>query len=93
VFGDEADHRDDPGFWPKAIDFTAKLRAEAYLDAALTLVPDGYAWTVTSFVSRGPRAEVYDSNAVGGDSDAATPALALAAAALKARASQGQDHE
>ena len=62
---------------------------ETSLDAALTLVPEGCAWMVRS----GPWAKVWlpDSKRHPNDfySEAATPALAICAAALKAR-SQAQ---
>jgi hypothetical protein len=78
VFGDEADHRDDPTFWPRATDFVAKLRAQAYLDAALALVPEGVNWSV----GRNGTAAV-GKNIVA----AATPALAVCVGALRERAS------
>jgi hypothetical protein len=68
----------------------------ASLDAAMTLVPDGYIWAATnmdpetglvtraaSMVSPNPDA---DADADADPAIAATPALALCAAALRARA-------
>lgn len=67
--------------------FTRFLDAEAYTDAALLLVPDGCKWAVTSRNSAccnpdhiAPLDWVF----------AATPALAIAAAALRAK---GPGHE
>jgi len=58
----------------------------AYESAALTLVPEGYEWTIglvntRGFCSLGPEGTFTTTAEV----DAATPALAICAAALKAR--------
>lgn len=61
----------------------------ASLDAAMTLVPEGHNWAVESD-SDGVGAWCYDKNAHNtGPQIAATPALALTVAALRARAAQG----
>jgi hypothetical protein len=62
----------------------------ASLDAAMTLVPDGWDWSVgTCGNGRGGHAFMRRPDGMGLDheieNDAATPALALAAAALRAR--------
>lgn len=62
----------------------------ASIDAALTLVPEGLQF----YLSRGDYAT---AATVGREQEwhatAATPALALCAAALRARAAQGSDHD
>lgn len=70
----------------------AKYRFTASLDAAMTLVPEGFrrAEYGTYENARGHWHELSMSNGEFSAS-AATPALALCAAALKARASQGKD--
>jgi hypothetical protein len=61
------------------------LRYTASLDAAMTLVPEEAWWSVM----RAPCAEGYDAEVASDDPrHAATPALALCAAALRARAGQ-----
>ena len=71
-------------------------RYTASLDAAMTLVPEGEGFELltmhgkpTAFVSAGAAIDWCDGNTV----EAATPALALCAAALKARASQQNSDE
>ena len=72
--------------------------AERYtgsLDAAITLVPDGYRVLMDTDPHRGPPARclVRNSGDSGTSADgtlAATPALALTAAALRARAAEGE---
>lgn len=78
-------------FWsdnPKPGAFHAKLNAGAYLDAAMMLVPEGWfveleqhssSWTATL-----SSALWYDDTRICRDAAAATPALALAAAAIRA---------
>jgi hypothetical protein len=70
----------------------------ASLDAALTLVPEGMIWMLTNSGTDHPTAPDFTkATAIVGDwrdtqlglNVAATPALALCAAALKARAAQG----
>jgi len=69
----------------------AAPRYTASLDAAMTLVPEGYKWgagnrdgTGTAWAWTGV---TYDASAI---SNAATPALVLTAAALRALAAQGE---
>jgi len=71
--------------------FYELLDAEAWLDAAMTLVPDGWVWSMNTFAEPNRSASAYLMNA----SDEiirtikqyiATPALALCAASLRARA-------
>jgi hypothetical protein len=66
-------------------------RYTASLDAAMTLVPNGMGWSVNRYASgTWARAGVYEDNGrdPGYYCDAATPALALCAAALRARATK-----
>ncbi len=60
------------------------------LDAAVTLVPEGASWNVQMYRGSGDAMVVYEDNEDRPDLDAeasaATPALALCAAALRARA-------
>ena len=58
------------------------------LDAAHSLVPEGCAWRVGCAIDFTPEATVYGHD-IHVDVDAATPALALCSAALRAR--QGMD--
>lgn len=69
-------------------------RYTASLDAALTLVPVGVAWCLysDSSIEYGPEPEA-GCMLNGYGLDAATPALALCAAALRARASQNGEQE
>ncbi len=66
----------------------------ASLDAAMSLVPDGCTWGLTTSQRQGTLAEVYREDANGltygrqPSGRAALPAPALCAAALRARASQ-----
>ena len=67
------------------------INAPAYtasIDAALTLVPDGHAWSVSN-AARTPRANVWPLSPLRDippkHTSAATPALAICAAALRAR--------
>lgn len=64
------------------------------LDAAMTLVPEGWFFHVSRFSESEMRgnAHVYGNRGLGDDyeSDAATPALALTAAALRSRAHGGE---
>lgn len=71
-----------------AVGYPPRARLPSYtasIDAAVTLVPSGYDWCVFAdgFAGVGPRVadEVPDASKCG-----ATPALALCAAALRARA-------
>ena len=56
------------------------------LDSAVTLVPEGCAWRAGCAIDFTPVAVVFGHD-VHADADASTPALALCAAALRARAS------
>lgn len=71
-----------PEWWPN---YTTSL------DAAVTLVPEGYLWRVWNLPGGTFRAEVGEDmeamEAGGWIRDAAMPALALSAASLKARSS------
>jgi len=64
----------------------------ASLDAAITLVPEGFEWMADNF--DGPPGRRCSANVMRKEIDArgeaATPALALCAAALKARAQSGE---
>lgn len=83
------------GLADRAGDFGLKMDARAYLDAAMSLVPEGWAWmagcapdepffaTLSPTDESGIEAEMVDTLA-------ATPALALCAAALRARAESEQ---
>lgn len=83
------DYGDSWGIWYEAPPYTRSI------DAALTLVPEGWQWTVSgrgtlpktlsnqATLQRGEK-PYYDSEEV--DVSAATPTLALCIAALKARA-------
>jgi hypothetical protein len=65
------------------------FRLPAYttdLDAAVRLVPEGYAWQVGCEIDLTPFARVFGHDVHAADADASTPALALCAAALRARA-------
>lgn len=67
----------------------------ASLDAAMTLVPEGWSWALLSDHGKPAKAGLQrtgpDSFAAA-DSEAATPALALTAASLRARASATAKH-
>lgn len=63
----------------------------ASIDAALTLVPPGLMAAICRFSNGKGRAQLHDGRDIGGpgiDAFAATPALALCAAALRARKEQ-----
>jgi hypothetical protein len=60
------------------------LPVTASLDAAMTLVPEEAWWSAM----RSPCADTFDAEVAEQQSRAATPALALCAAALRARAAQ-----
>lgn len=77
--------------------FRRFLDAEAYTDAALMLVPEGWSWSIGEMRGIGKfRGWLNDHNTPDGiavrsvDADAETAALALAAAALRAK---GPGHE
>lgn len=75
-----------------AADYINAPRYTASLDAAMTLVPEGHNWAVEHSTD-GDGAWCYDKNVNNtGPSLAATPALALTAAALRARAAQEKSH-
>ena len=64
-------------------------RYTASLDAALTLVPEGWDWAVTKGFGESALAAASPANSVATvETQAATPALALTAAALRARAEE-----
>jgi len=71
--------------------FHAMLNAGAYESAALTLVPDGLAWSGEfsdyNYANCWPDTSDYDGRPLG-EGRGATPALAIVAAALKARAAE-----
>lgn len=72
-----------PGYKsPRWDRFHLMLNAEAYLNAAITLVPDDYVWIAGLGVDRKPIASVE----FGHQRTAATTALALCAAVLRAMA-------
>lgn len=85
--------------WTRGASF-ASLPVPCYtrsLDAALTLVPEGWRFSVDNAFGNGGAVcgaivnnTVFAKNAQLGD--AATPALALCAAALRARHAKGGDH-
>jgi hypothetical protein len=86
VFGDEADAHDKAAFWDRATRFVAMLRSKAFESAAMMLVPDDMAYVVHRFFAKPCSAEIYDGMRCVGEASAETPALALCAAALRARA-------
>lgn len=66
-------------------------RLTASLDAAMTLVPEGWCQTKRVFYAVGPtkvRVSMFDENSLGQTALAATEPLAICAAALRARAAQ-----
>lgn len=66
-------------------------RYTAYLDAALRLLPDGHFWALTMRgENRGGFSACCQCDGPLTWIDAATPALALCAAALRSRAQQGE---
>jgi hypothetical protein len=65
----------------------------ASLDAAMTLVPEGWEWTISAYADGAiatcaPAAKAHPTILVGDGENALLPALALTAAALRARAAQ-----
>jgi hypothetical protein len=92
--GQDADTEDTMGWLDR---FEALVEVGAYIDAALTLVPEGYDWNAGICVVEGfPRGEANVCPQqtqpfpveLGITVEAATPALALTAASLRARAAQ-----
>lgn len=89
--------KDDPCNWvikyPGAYDYRKLPRYTASIDAALTLVPEGLDWFVKHYASAGGKyGAVVTSPEIAARSwgdyshdDAATPAIALCIAALRAR--------
>jgi hypothetical protein len=68
--------------------FFKPARYTTSLDAAVTLVPEGMEWTITHKNRDLDRPSVFVGRSLDWSSeDASTPALALCAAALRARAS------
>lgn len=66
--------------------FSTFIDVGAWLDAAMMLVPKGLAWMCANSFSWGAYADTWDSNGIGPPRCiAATPALALTAASLRAR--------
>jgi hypothetical protein len=82
-------HSDDNRAWEGSISFTASL------DAALKLVPDGWRWAVSTTNDDPPCAFGHppDKSFWIEDTPAATPALALCAFALRARAAIDAPHD
>lgn len=78
---------------PQWFAFDKLICHRGFLDAVMSLVPEGWQWEVKST----GEALVYDDRSSDGSGyvefagDAATPALALLAAALRAHASQSQE--
>lgn len=70
--------------------FNLMTGAEAYESAAMMLVPEGYGVKVRRWVNGRGAAGCYPSESADDWHNAATPALALCAAALRARAGGGQ---
>jgi hypothetical protein len=77
--------------WPPKADdtalaarFFAFLNAGAFLDAAMTLVPEGWNWRLESWRLVASAKLQRDNRVLGGD--ATTPALALTAACLRTHA-------
>lgn len=66
--------------------FIRKLDAEAYLDAAMMLIPEGIKWSVSTFGARGGTAQIDNRCRT-----AATPALALLAAIIRAKGATHAD--
>lgn len=71
--------------------FYGLLEAKGYIDAAMLLVPEGWGWRLwvpNSDSAEPPRVTIWSNGRAYAptDSTAATPALALTAAALRARA-------
>lgn len=83
--------RDVPEWKEPWFRFSRLVDAEAWTDAALTLVPEGLFWHVACGKVRpdeplgGAQVVVPNSDEVIGEGEAITPALALCIAALKAR--------
>lgn len=75
------------GFGTNAGKFSAALEARAFESAAIMLVPEGWTWMLDTMEGRN-EACVHGNGPVPDSAyvTAATPALALCAAALKARA-------
>lgn len=90
------------GWWPRDGAYVSARQVPEYtasLDAALSLMPEGWKWTIHSPDDDGP-AVAYCVPNMGRlpwpdwvtDICAATPALALVSAALRARATNTGDH-
>jgi len=60
-------------------------RYTASIDSAMTLVPEGWFWTTATTPLRGGYGRLIDREGYQACAQAATPALALTAAALKSR--------
>ena len=81
-------------FWHDGYQARELPRFTRSIDAALTLVPEGCVFMVANTGVDGPKADMTQSSAIVGPPDdtaidyttAATPALALCAASLRARA-------
>lgn len=67
------------------------VAAKAYLDAALTLVPEGYTFSLYGDGCAGVSPIGHPDDLPTADCEAATPALALCAAALRARAAMEKE--
>lgn len=95
IWGDEAEQPPETlrDFWDRATHFIAKLRAFAFTDAALMLVPYDCAYETHRFLTKPCSASIYDGMRCIGEATGATPALALCAAALRARAAAAEGEE
>jgi len=87
----EAIYGKDPLWWDPALRFrfNRMLDAEAYLDAAVMLVPEGWEWCVDNWDGPPPTRWCawgqFPNKGPGDDHYAETPALALLAAIVKAK--------
>jgi len=74
----------DPDLWAaRWVKFNRLLNAEAYLDAAIMLVPEDMGWEVDSFDYTESTAVIYGGGAGPREARAGTPALAILAAIKK----------
>jgi hypothetical protein len=83
-----------PEDWPRAYAGASPTNYTGSIDAAMTLVPEGLMVAAVKFSNGTGRSNIHDGKDVGGsgiDVRAATPALALCAAALRASAAQSKE--
>lgn len=79
--------------------FYGLIDAGGFLDAAMTMLDDSYVWGVSKQERNPGRNYYYQASAMPfgpiapGEATAATPALALTAAALRARATKGNEND